>query len=64
MTLTFNPEQYTELLVKYQPKVIETEQKYHQFLTVVEYFVFKKRTHLRRISIIRSSTNASQRLRI
>jgi HTH-type transcriptional regulator / antitoxin HigA len=42
MTLTFNREQYAQLLTKYQPKVIETEQEYRQALTVVEYFVFKK----------------------
>jgi HTH-type transcriptional regulator / antitoxin HigA len=42
MTLTFNREQYAQLLTKYQPKVIETEQEYRQALTVLEYFVFKK----------------------
>jgi HTH-type transcriptional regulator / antitoxin HigA len=42
MTLTFNREQYAQLLTKYQPKVIETEQEYRQTLTVTEYFVFKK----------------------
>jgi HTH-type transcriptional regulator / antitoxin HigA len=42
MTLTFNREQYAQLLTKYQPKVIETEQEYRQALTVLEYFIFKK----------------------
>ena len=42
MTLTFNREQYTELLIKYQPKIIETEIEYRKALAVVEYFVFKK----------------------
>jgi HTH-type transcriptional regulator / antitoxin HigA len=42
MTLTFNRDQYAQLLTKYQPKVIETEQEYRQALTVVEYFIFKK----------------------
>lgn len=42
MTLTFNREQYAELLIKYQPKVIETKEEYRQALAVVEYFVFKK----------------------
>jgi HTH-type transcriptional regulator / antitoxin HigA len=42
MTLTFNQEQYAQLLTQYQPKVIETEQEYRDALTAVEYFVFKK----------------------
>jgi HTH-type transcriptional regulator / antitoxin HigA len=42
MTLTFNREQYAQILTKYQPKMIEIEQEYRQFLTVVEYCVFKK----------------------
>ena len=42
MTLTFDRSQYTDLLTKYQPKIIETEAEYRQTLTVVEYFVFKK----------------------
>jgi hypothetical protein len=28
MTLTFNREQYAELLSKYQPKIIETKEEY------------------------------------
>ena len=28
MTFTFNREQYTDLLIKYQPKIIETEIEY------------------------------------
>jgi HTH-type transcriptional regulator / antitoxin HigA len=42
MTLIFDRSQYTELLAKYQPKIIETEEEYRQTLAVVEYFVFKK----------------------
>jgi HTH-type transcriptional regulator / antitoxin HigA len=42
MTLIFDRSQYTELLTKYQPKIIETEEEYRQTLAVVEYFVFKK----------------------
>ena len=42
MTLIFDRSQYTDLLTKYQPKIIETEEEYRQTLTVVEYFVFKK----------------------
>ena len=36
MTLTFNPEKYTELLVKYQPKLIKTEEENEKALTIVE----------------------------
>jgi HTH-type transcriptional regulator / antitoxin HigA len=42
MTLIFDRKQYTDLLVKYQPKLIETQEDYRQALAVVEYFVFKK----------------------
>ncbi len=51
MTLTFNREQYTELLVKYQPKVIETEAEYRQALSVVEHFVFKKERSLEELAL-------------
>mgnify|MGYP003507149677 FL=1 len=51
MTLTFNREQYTELLIKYQPKVIETKEEYRQALAVVEYFVFKKDRTLEEIAL-------------
>jgi HTH-type transcriptional regulator / antitoxin HigA len=51
MTLTFNREQYAQLLIKYQPKVIETEQEYRQALTVVEYFVFKKERTLEELAL-------------
>ncbi len=36
MTLTFNPEKYTELLVKYQPKLIKTEEENEKALALVE----------------------------
>jgi len=36
MTLTFNPEKYTELLVKYQPKLIKTEEENEKALAIVE----------------------------
>ena len=42
MAPTFDRDQYAQLLIKYQPKVIETEEEYRQALAVVEYFVFKK----------------------
>jgi HTH-type transcriptional regulator / antitoxin HigA len=42
MTFIFDRSQYTDLLTKYQPKIIETEEEYRQILAVVEYFVFKK----------------------
>jgi HTH-type transcriptional regulator / antitoxin HigA len=51
MTLTFNPEQYTELLIKYQPKVIETEAEYRQALAAVEHFVFKKERTLEELAL-------------
>jgi HTH-type transcriptional regulator / antitoxin HigA len=51
MTLTFNREQYTELLVKYQPKVIETDTEYRQALAVVEHFVFKKERSLEELAL-------------
>jgi HTH-type transcriptional regulator / antitoxin HigA len=42
MTLIFNRSEYTDLLIKYQPKVIETNEEYRNTLAVIEYFVFKK----------------------
>ena len=51
MTLIFNRAQYTELLIKYQPKVIETEEEYRQLKAVVEYFVFKKDRTLEEIAL-------------
>jgi HTH-type transcriptional regulator / antitoxin HigA len=51
MTLIFNREQYTDLLVKYQPKVIETDAEYRQALSVVEHFVFKKERTLEELAL-------------
>jgi HTH-type transcriptional regulator / antitoxin HigA len=51
MTLTFNREQYTDLLIKYQPKVIETEAEYREALAVVEHFVFKKERSLEELAL-------------
>ena len=36
MTLTFNSEKYNELLVKYQPKLIKTEEDNEKALAIVE----------------------------
>jgi HTH-type transcriptional regulator/antitoxin HigA len=36
MTLTFNPENYRQLLVKYQPKLIKTEEENERALAIVE----------------------------
>lgn len=36
MTLTFNPNKYSELLTRYQPKLIRTETENEQALTIVE----------------------------
>lgn len=51
MTPTFDREQYAQLPIKYQPKVIETEEEYRQALTVVAYFVFKKDRTLEEIAL-------------
>jgi HTH-type transcriptional regulator / antitoxin HigA len=51
MTLIFDRAQYTELLTKYQPKVIETKQEYRQILSIVEYFVFKKERSLEELAL-------------
>jgi HTH-type transcriptional regulator/antitoxin HigA len=51
MTLTFNREQYTKLLIKYQPKIIATEAEYRQALAVVEHFVFKKERSLEELAL-------------
>ncbi len=51
MTLTFNRERYTRLLIEYQPKVIETEAEYRQALAVVEHFVFKKERSLEELAL-------------
>jgi HTH-type transcriptional regulator/antitoxin HigA len=36
MTLTFNPEKYSQLLVRYQPKVIRNEEENERALAIVE----------------------------
>jgi HTH-type transcriptional regulator / antitoxin HigA len=36
MTLTFNPNKYSELLTQYQPKLIRTETENEQALAIVE----------------------------
>lgn len=36
MTLTFSPDKYGELLMRYRPKLIKTEEENEQALTVVE----------------------------
>lgn len=36
MTLTFNPDKYSQLLVKYQPKLIRTEEENERALAIVE----------------------------
>lgn len=41
MTLTFDPEKYKEILVKYQPKLITTEAENEQALTVIEELMHK-----------------------
>ncbi len=51
MTLIFDRVQYTKLLTKYQPKVIETKEDYRQTLAIVEYFVFKKERSLEELAL-------------
>ena len=51
MTLIFDRSQYTDLLTKYQPKIIETQEEYRQILAVVEYFVFKKERSLEELAL-------------
>jgi HTH-type transcriptional regulator / antitoxin HigA len=51
MTLTFNQNQYVDLLARYQPKVIVTEVEYKQALTVAEHFVFKKKRTLEELAL-------------
>jgi HTH-type transcriptional regulator/antitoxin HigA len=36
MTLTFNPDKYSQLLVRYQPKLIRTEEENERALAIVE----------------------------
>ncbi|MBR8826778.1 MAG: hypothetical protein DSM107014_02560 [Gomphosphaeria aponina SAG 52.96 = DSM 107014] len=42
MTLTFNPEKYKEVLIKYQPKLIKTEAENEQALAIIEELMHKK----------------------
>jgi HTH-type transcriptional regulator / antitoxin HigA len=51
MTLTFNQNQYVDLLARYQPKVITTEVEYKQALAVAEHFVFKKERTLEELAL-------------
>ena len=36
MTLTFNPDKYSQLLVRYQPRLIRTEEENERALAIVE----------------------------
>ncbi|NEP45840.1 MAG: transcriptional regulator [Okeania sp. SIO2H7] len=40
MTLTFDPIAYRDLLIKFTPKVIETEREYEEYLRVLEELTF------------------------
>ena len=51
MTLIFDRSQYTHLLTKCQPKIIESEEEYRQILALVEYFVFKKDRTLEELAL-------------
>jgi HTH-type transcriptional regulator / antitoxin HigA len=51
MTLTFNQNQYVDLLARYQPKVIVTEVEYKQALSVAEHFFFKKERTLEELAL-------------
>lgn len=41
MILTFNPEKYQEVLIKYQPKLIKTEAENEQALAIIEELMHK-----------------------
>jgi HTH-type transcriptional regulator / antitoxin HigA len=51
MTLTFNQNQYVDLLARYQPKVITTKAEYKQALAAAEHFVFKKERTLEELAL-------------
>ncbi|WP_260675958.1 MULTISPECIES: hypothetical protein [Nostocales] len=40
MTLTINPEIYSQLLSKYQPRIIKTEAENDKFLEIVDASLF------------------------
>ena len=42
MTLTFDQKYYRDLLIKFTPKVIETEREYEAYLAVLEELTFAK----------------------
>jgi HTH-type transcriptional regulator/antitoxin HigA len=42
MTLTFNTSEYSNLLAKFAPKVIETEEEYDRALAIAEKLTFAK----------------------
>ncbi|MFB2837648.1 helix-turn-helix domain-containing protein [Floridanema evergladense] len=44
MTLTFNPENYKQLLITYLPRVIKTEAENEKALGIVEDLMHRKRT--------------------
>ncbi|MFB2896866.1 type II toxin-antitoxin system HigA family antitoxin [Aerosakkonemataceae cyanobacterium BLCC-F50] len=44
MTLTFNPENYKQLLITYLPRVIKTEAENEKALAIVEDLMHRKRT--------------------
>ena len=41
MTLTFNPEIYSELLSKHQPRIIKSEEENEKFLAIVEELLYR-----------------------
>lgn len=46
MTLTFDRKSYGDLLIKFSPKVIETEEEYEEYLKVLEKLTFAKNLSL------------------
>ncbi|MBW4505389.1 MAG: transcriptional regulator [Scytonematopsis contorta HA4267-MV1] len=42
MTITFNKIKYQELLIKYQPKIIRTEEENENFLKIIEELMHQK----------------------
>lgn len=46
MTLTFNPERYSQLLIQYQPKLIRNESDNEKALAMIEELMHKKNRSL------------------
>ncbi len=52
MTLTINSEMYSQLLCKYQPRIIKTEEENEKFLEIVEHLLACKNLTLEESTIL------------